>query len=448
MVLLSTLLGAEGARAHYGFTVEVPDPIQIAPLGDFTILKTIVTNTGDLPDTLDVSLEITTADSSWLVLLCVGPICFPPGVREAPLGLAAFESDSVTVDITPMNVQGDAQATLRFVSRGDTSATAEAHLTLISDGTKVLLVDGDGGSAYEGWYRDALPGTVSRATWDTRLEPPTAADIATFEFCVWLTGERMPALTQGEMDELAAYLDGGGKLFISGQDIGRDIGLSSFYADYLRASFITDSAGILTLDGIDGEPISDGLTIGIGGGAGNQVSPDEIAPLGGGAYATFLYEGTNRVAAVSSAYETPSDSARVVYFGFGFEGIDAPADREIIMQRILEYLGGVRVGIGDDTGPGATLPVAAALHPNFPNPFNPSTTIAFDLASPAPVTLSIFDLRGRLVRTLVDRELPAGRHAVVWDGRGRRGEVVASGTYLYRLVAGGETVTRRMTAVK
>lgn len=88
---------------------------------------------------------------------------------------------------------------------------------------------------------------------------------------------------------------------------------------------------------------------------------------------------------------------------------------------------------------GGDLPAIdrVALHAPEPNPFNPQTTLAFDLPSAGPAQLAIFDLAGRRVRTLVDEHLASGRHQVPWDGRDAAGRAVASGSYLARLVAGG-----------
>ncbi len=87
--------------------------------------------------------------------------------------------------------------------------------------------------------------------------------------------------------------------------------------------------------------------------------------------------------------------------------------------------------------------------PNTPNPFNPQTTIAYELASPQPVQLAIYDMRGRLVRALVSGDvMPAGRHTLVWDGRGDDGRELPSGVYLSRLEAGGLVSQGRMTMVK
>ncbi len=91
----------------------------------------------------------------------------------------------------------------------------------------------------------------------------------------------------------------------------------------------------------------------------------------------------------------------------------------------------------------------AVLHPCRPNPFNPTTTISFDLPEPLVVTLSIYDPAGRLVRTLVPAEIAdAGPHEIVWDGRNEAGQVVASGVYSCRLDAGGRSVTSNMALLK
>jgi flagellar hook assembly protein FlgD len=101
------------------------------------------------------------------------------------------------------------------------------------------------------------------------------------------------------------------------------------------------------------------------------------------------------------------------------------------------------------------VPEAFALHPNSPNPFsvnetfgNPSTTIKYDLPQQVEVKLMIFDVLGRRVRTLVDQRQPAGRYAIMWDGRNEQGQLVASGTFLYQLRAGNFAQTRRMALVR
>ena len=95
------------------------------------------------------------------------------------------------------------------------------------------------------------------------------------------------------------------------------------------------------------------------------------------------------------------------------------------------------------------LPAAVSrLEANYPNPFNPSTNIAFRLTEAGPVKLEVFDARGRLVRTLVDGHLDVENHVVTWYGRDSAGRQVASGVYLYRLTAPGFQESRRMVLMK
>jgi hypothetical protein len=90
----------------------------------------------------------------------------------------------------------------------------------------------------------------------------------------------------------------------------------------------------------------------------------------------------------------------------------------------------------------------SALRPNVPNPFNPRTTVYFDVAVAGRVDVRVYSLSGRLVRTLVSGEMPAGSHEVMWDGTDGAGRTVASGTYLVRLVAIDRTDSRSMVLLK
>ncbi len=86
---------------------------------------------------------------------------------------------------------------------------------------------------------------------------------------------------------------------------------------------------------------------------------------------------------------------------------------------------------------------------SYPNPFNPQTTISYELPEPAPVTLRIFDLTGRLVDVLVEGESqPAGTHSATWTGRDSRGRAMESGMYFYRLETGRYVETKRMTLIR
>ena len=108
--------------------------------------------------------------------------------------------------------------------------------------------------------------------------------------------------------------------------------------------------------------------------------------------------------------------------------------------------------VGDEALAAAVLPRAFALSQNAPNPFNPSTTISFDIrgdgAAAAQVSLKVYNVRGKLVKTLVDELKPAGRYSIQWDGRSNNGAQVASGVYFYRLKTRDFQQTRKMVLLK
>jgi photosystem II stability/assembly factor-like uncharacterized protein len=138
----------------------------------------------------------------------------------------------------------------------------------------------------------------------------------------------------------------------------------------------------------------------------------------------------------------PLNNGLSLSYGIGFLSI-APNDTNRI------YLGTdlnsawayTRVGSGiNDNNP---VPNAFALYPNYPNPFNSSTTIRYSIPTAGPVTLDIYDILGRKVQTLLDVKQQAGAHQVIWDANG-----VVSGVYFYRLKAGEKSYSRSMTVIK
>ena len=94
------------------------------------------------------------------------------------------------------------------------------------------------------------------------------------------------------------------------------------------------------------------------------------------------------------------------------------------------------------------LPEHFALLQNYPNPFNPSTTIRFDIADPSYVSLAIYDILGRQVRTMISGEIKPGFHKIEWNGRNANGEMAASGLYHLVLDCEGGRFVKKMVLVR
>jgi hypothetical protein len=105
----------------------------------------------------------------------------------------------------------------------------------------------------------------------------------------------------------------------------------------------------------------------------------------------------------------------------------------------------IPVGTGVDD---AEIPRPSRLSQNVPNPFNPMTTISFSLTEPGHTTLTIYDLSGKRVKTLLNRETRAGEHQVAWRGTDDAERPVSAGIYLYELVSGSVREVKRMTLVR
>jgi hypothetical protein len=128
----------------------------------------------------------------------------------------------------------------------------------------------------------------------------------------------------------------------------------------------------------------------------------------------------------------------------GSQGADAGAAVRLLAATV----------VGEDhlprpaTWENAALPRDLALHPAFPNPFNPETALRFDLPVAATVRLEVFDAAGQRVRLLLDERLDTGTHTLRWDGRDAAGRAVASGAYFARLSAAGSRLERKMLLLR
>jgi hypothetical protein len=147
--------------------------------------------------------------------------------------------------------------------------------------------------------------------------------------------------------------------------------------------------------------------------------------------------GFDEATPASSGYPKPGETVNL-----RFEG-------EPLRETLTWTKRGDRLHLGDlHRLQSNNLPTAFELHQNYPNPFNPGTVICFDLPRNTRVELSVFNILGQRVATLVNGPVTAGQHQIVWDGCNDSGAAVSSGVYLYRLKTPARAVTRRMVLMK
>ncbi len=163
-----------------------------------------------------------------------------------------------------------------------------------------------------------------------------------------------------------------------------------------------------------------------------------------------VYGPVTWLTAVPMSGDVPSGATQEVELTFDTTGLAAG---DYIADINIDSNGGERVVIPvvlhvEATGVDVEIPAASVLYGNYPNPFNPKTRIAFALPAREHVRVSIYDIRGRLVRTLVDEVLEAGPHDLAWDGTNGADEPVGSGVYFYRLEAGTRIHDGKMVLMK
>ena len=262
-------------------------------------------------------------------------------------------------------------------------------------------------------------------------------------------------------------------LLVMGERLVSDLyyqGATSFQANVLgceldRYNYFDCTGGIMgggivypTL-----EPVSGGCMDGLDsfcldGGCPYINKFDMLALVGANSSYALKYsagcESETKYAAVASNDTTLSGRpARAVTCAFSMMQVrdcedNGPPARNEFFARVMEFFeNGVNPDITEDDPEPERL--VTRLHQNYPNPFNPSTVIRFGLSSRRRVTVRIFDVRGRLVETLLDQVRGPGIYDDVrWDGTNAAGEKVASGVYFYRMRAGSYSAMKKMVLLR
>jgi hypothetical protein len=275
---------------------------------------------------------------------------------------------------------------------------------------------------------------------------------------LWVLGDESTSdetFSPAEQALVKVFLQQGGKLCVSGSEIGYDLDRASgpvqsdrdFLHDFLKTTYVADDANDPAVAGASGS-LFQGLSLRYGvvaeGAPYEEDWPDVLAPVNGGA-ASLSYgaSGTAGGAGITFSGLLPGGvrPGAVMVLGFPFETITERAKRDSLMARIFTFFGGVTAV--DHSIPPPPLAGHFVLEQNYPNPFNPVTRIRFAVPQRQFVTLEVYSILGQKVATLVNDEMPAGSFEVSFDGRS-----LASGMYVYRLETNGFSRAAKMMLVK
>jgi hypothetical protein len=225
---------------------------------------------------------------------------------------------------------------------------------------------------------------------------------------------------------------------VDGDHVNHGVGISPLGVG-TAGGFFKDAFGVDTLVAYGGCPLINDF--------------DVLEPLGP-AELQMEYHGAGTTGGAVISQITNNSQGQNVGFimsGFSFHNIKSwtpgwPPERTVHMDRIVRWLGTLVPICCLDAGEHAGL---TSLAQNFPNPFNPVTTISYTIAERGHVSLKVYNVAGQLVRTLVDEvQTPEGVEPVRWRGLNNNGQAVSSGVYFYKLITKDFTQTRKMVLLK
>jgi N-acetylmuramoyl-L-alanine amidase len=284
-----------------------------------------------------------------------------------------------------------------------------------------------------------------------------------FETVIWIIGDESTideTFDPVEQDSIESFLQNGGKLFVSGAEIGWDLGRAhsrsdpgdqDFYHNFLKAEYVDDAPNGLqgiyySCEAIVGQ-IFDGISdFTFDNGTHGTVNidwPDAINGINGGQnILRYKVAPTKNIAGVKFEGLFPQGTAdgKLIYLALPFETIYPEANRIEVMAKVFDFFEAPVNGIQEKN---QLNPQVFTLFQNYPNPFNPVTTLSFNLPESGKTKLVIYNLLGQKIITLLNEDMTQGFYKVNWDA-----SKYAGGMYYYTLISGNYNSTKKMLLLK
>ena len=307
-----------------------------------------------------------------------------------------------------------------------------------------LIVDDDGGADYEYVYLDYFDDLdlVYNYCDVSVTGPPVGTELMNYDKIIWFTSAATTSIDPFEQLVLQDYLDAGGKLLISSQNMGDDIGETDFYMNYMHAEADMDHLAVMSLDGVPGDPITDGFLILMVGGAFFPASQSTIIP-DAEAYPIFIY--TNPEQSIGGLRYSGTDYT-LIYLAFPWESLSPTASgftpRPEVMDNMLAWLDNP-VHVDPESYGSAVIASNFEITSVYPNPFNPETTIRLNVPVSGAITVGVFNLLGEKVASIHDGYAAAGSQIFNFDAAN-----LSSGIYLLSIGTPEGNLTKKLVLMK
>lgn len=436
-------MGAFYTVLDYGFTISSPKCDGLCAENDAIDLLMVVSNLGLEDDVYDIVVQ-NSLPGDWGFVYTT-----PSGDQsgDCSFSLASGEIFESTVEIITADGSAGADGWVTFVvtSQGNPDVTQELTFYVMSTG-KIFIVNADPDGNYSSYYTEAIESCISGdldeipsySCWNLSDRDLPCEDIGTLNsnLIIWYLGDGSD-IGGIYSDDLIEYLNSGNKLWITGSTAANVL-TETELMDLLGAELQSQYPAAQTVEGVEGDPVGDGISFSIGGGDGadNVGTPASLVENGG---TTCLRYNLVRRCGIRNEGE---NGYQTLLMSFPFEAIAAAEDRTALMTNTLLYFG---FDLTPVYGSGEmALPSFVSLEQNYPNPFNSSTTIYFNLPEQTSVNLNIYNMLGQQIAAVVkQRKLGAGRHSIVFEHAN-----LATGQYLYVLKTSKTTLTKQMLYLK
>ena len=421
-----------------------------------------IKNEGLLEDTYEISINYD-GPAGWLHSFSTVNGVFDIGETDQAT-VAPGDSTEVIVEISANTISGYGITTVESISLNNNLVGNSLQLRFATYDMSTLIVD-DEPLTYENYGTVLLDSlNVDYGVVSSQAVATASNGLNPFNKVIWMcAGNEGNPITQNKIDVISDYLDNGGNIYLSGNNIAYHladpespyytIDREAFLNDYLHAAYIEKDYSIRVMRGIAGDPITGNIATApvIGGTGGNTATDNfmnQIAPADAANPIFSFLIGPNDYSGIKAIHNGPNGNGSVVFTTFGFESFASADIRYEMIDKTLQWFDNP-TGIENRSEPGVVYEFE--LKPNYPNPFNPETYIAFTIPANMAsenVSLVIFNQLGQKVKTLINESLSSGYYETKWDGMDQVGREVASGVYFYKLQADRLSETRKMLLIR